>query len=117
MDCDASHDSGSATQRPQQVFSGLRGLDIGRRIRLTGQGRGEDGERYHGTARKQAGRHRLLRGRRTRRHGRLLRTAETLDGRPYNNTYCQVIRVRDGQFIEVKEYFDTALVAEVFGND
>lgn len=44
-------------------------------------------------------------------------TAETLDGRPYNNTYCQVIRVRDGQVIEVKEYFDTALVAEVFGND
>jgi len=42
-------------------------------------------------------------------------TAETLDGRPYNNTYCQVIRVRDGKIIEVKEYLDTALVTEVFG--
>jgi len=43
-------------------------------------------------------------------------TAETLDGRPYNNTYCQVIRIRDGQIAEVKEYLDTALVAETFGN-
>jgi ketosteroid isomerase-like protein len=43
-------------------------------------------------------------------------TAETLDGRPYNNTYCQVIRLRDGQIIEVKEYLDTALVSEVFGD-
>jgi len=42
-------------------------------------------------------------------------TAETLDGRPYNNTYCQVIRIRDGKIIEVKEYLDTALVTEVFG--
>jgi len=42
-------------------------------------------------------------------------SAETLDGRPYNNTYCQVIRVRDGKIIEVKEYLDTALVTEVFG--
>ncbi len=42
-------------------------------------------------------------------------SAETLDGRPYNNTYCQVIRIRDGKIIEVKEYLDTALVTEVFG--
>jgi ketosteroid isomerase-like protein len=42
-------------------------------------------------------------------------TAETSDGRPYNNRYCQVIRLRDGKFIEVTEYFDTALTGSVFG--
>jgi ketosteroid isomerase-like protein len=42
--------------------------------------------------------------------------AETLDGRPYNNTYCQVIRLRDGRTIEVTEYMDTALVSKVFGD-
>lgn len=40
-------------------------------------------------------------------------TAETLDGRPYNNSYCQVIRIRNGQFAEVKEYFDTELANAV----
>ncbi len=42
-------------------------------------------------------------------------TAETSDGRPYNNTYCQVMRIRDGQIAEVKEYMDTALIDTVFG--
>lgn len=42
-------------------------------------------------------------------------TAETHDGTPYNNTYCQVFRVRDGKIVEVKEYMDTALVDAVFG--
>ena len=42
-------------------------------------------------------------------------TATTKDGQPYNNSYCQVIRLRDGKFAEVKEYFDTALAASVFG--
>lgn len=42
--------------------------------------------------------------------------AETLDGTPYNNTYCQVIRIADGKIAEVKEYFDTALVNSVFGS-
>ena len=42
-------------------------------------------------------------------------SATTKDGRPYNNSYCQVIRLRDGKFVEVKEYFDTALAASVFG--
>lgn len=41
--------------------------------------------------------------------------AETLDGVPYNNTYCQVIRVCNGQIAEVKEYMDTALIDSVFG--
>jgi len=42
-------------------------------------------------------------------------TAETLDGTPYNNTYCQVIRIENGKIAEVTEYFDTALVDAVFG--
>ncbi len=42
-------------------------------------------------------------------------TAEMHDGTPYNNTYCQVIRIRDGQFVEVTEYMDTALAEAVFG--
>jgi uncharacterized protein len=42
-------------------------------------------------------------------------TAETLDGTPYNNTYCQVIRIHDGKIAEVKEYMDTALINSVFG--
>lgn len=41
--------------------------------------------------------------------------AETLDGKPYNNTYCQVMRIRDGKIAEVKEYLDTALIDAVFG--
>ena len=42
-------------------------------------------------------------------------TAETRDGVPYNNTYCQVITIRDGKFARVTEYMDTALVDSVFG--
>ena len=44
-------------------------------------------------------------------------TAETVDGVPYNNTYCQVIRIRDGQIARVMEYMDTALIDSVFGVD
>jgi ketosteroid isomerase-like protein len=42
-------------------------------------------------------------------------TAETLDGVPYNNTYCQVFTVRDGRIAAVTEYMDTALIDSVFG--
>ncbi len=42
-------------------------------------------------------------------------SAETTDGRSYDNRYCQVIRIRDGKFVEVREYFDTDLVRTVFG--
>lgn len=42
-------------------------------------------------------------------------TAETIDGTPYNNSYCQVIRVTNGQIAAVKEYMDTALIDSVFG--
>jgi ketosteroid isomerase-like protein len=44
-----------------------------------------------------------------------LGAAETLDGQPYNNSYCWIIRLRDGQFAEVTEYLDTELVTRVFG--
>lgn len=42
-------------------------------------------------------------------------TAETKDGKPYNNSYCQVFKIRDGKIVEVKEYFDTDLTISVFG--
>ena len=43
-------------------------------------------------------------------------TAETSDGRAYNNTYCHVFKFRDGKISEVTEYFDTQLATEVFGS-
>ena len=42
-------------------------------------------------------------------------TAETVDGVAYNNSYCQVIRIRDGKIAVVKECMDTALIDSVFG--
>jgi ketosteroid isomerase-like protein len=42
-------------------------------------------------------------------------SAETIDGRPYNNRYCHVIRLRDDKFVEVTEYLDTALAGSIFG--
>ena len=41
-------------------------------------------------------------------------TAETLDGQPYNNQYCWIIRIKDGKFSKVTEYLDTELVTSVF---
>ena len=41
--------------------------------------------------------------------------AETLHGKTYNNTYCWVIKLHDGKFVEVIEYMDTELVTSVFG--
>ncbi len=34
----------------------------------------------------------------------------TRTGKAYNNSYCYVIRMRDGQMVELREYFDTELV-------
>lgn len=39
--------------------------------------------------------------------------AETKNGRPYNNTYCHVFRIRSRQISEVVEYLDTALASSV----
>jgi ketosteroid isomerase-like protein len=41
--------------------------------------------------------------------------AETSDGPPYKNDYCQIIRIKDGLIVEVTEYLDTELVTNVFG--
>ena len=41
--------------------------------------------------------------------------AETLDGRPYNNSYCQIMTIRDGKIARVTEYMDTALIDATFG--
>lgn len=43
--------------------------------------------------------------------------AEKHDGTPYNNTYCQVIRIEDGKIAEVVEFMDTALIDAVFGKE
>jgi len=42
-------------------------------------------------------------------------TAETLDGRPYNNSYCWIIKIQHGKFAEVTEYMDTELITTVLG--
>jgi uncharacterized protein len=34
----------------------------------------------------------------------------TVSGKPYNNTYCWVIRMADGKMKELTEYCDTALI-------
>lgn len=40
----------------------------------------------------------------------------TKDGRPYNNSYCFVIRLADGKLQEITEYMDTELVTSILGN-
>lgn len=35
----------------------------------------------------------------------------TRTGKRYDNSYCYVIRMRDGQMAELREYFDTELVS------
>lgn len=34
---------------------------------------------------------------------------KTKSGKDYNNSYCFVIRMRDGKMVEMREYMDTAL--------
>jgi uncharacterized protein len=41
--------------------------------------------------------------------------AETKDGRPYNNSYCHVFKMREGKIREVTEYFDTELTSKILG--
>lgn len=43
-------------------------------------------------------------------------TAETMGGVSYNNSYCHIFKIREGQIAEVKEYFDTELTSSVFGH-
>ena len=42
------------------------------------------------------------------------KAAETIEGQPYNNTYCWIIRLRDGKFAEVIEFMDTELITLTF---
>jgi ketosteroid isomerase-like protein len=35
----------------------------------------------------------------------------TRTGKPYCNTYCMIIRMRDGKMVELTEYLDTELVS------
>jgi len=39
----------------------------------------------------------------------------THDGRPYNNTYCILLRFADGKIVEGHEYCDTELITAAFG--
>lgn len=41
--------------------------------------------------------------------------AETVDGHRYDNSYCWVVRFRDGRLIELTEYMDTQLVRTALG--
>lgn len=42
-------------------------------------------------------------------------TAETNDGRPYNNTYCHIMKFRDGKIAELTEFCDTKLTSSIYG--
>ncbi|MGI8433636.1 MAG: nuclear transport factor 2 family protein [Nocardioidaceae bacterium] len=42
---------------------------------------------------------------------------ELPDGRRYDNNYCWVFRFKDELIHEVREYMDTQLVAETFGDE
>jgi uncharacterized protein len=39
----------------------------------------------------------------------------TKTGKDYNNSYCFVIRMRDGKMVELREYMDTALAESALG--
>lgn len=41
---------------------------------------------------------------------------KTKAGKPYNNSYCFVIRLADGKLKEITEYMDTELVTAVLGD-
>ena len=41
---------------------------------------------------------------------------KTKAGQDYNNSYCFVLRLEDGELVELREYLDTALVERVFGS-
>jgi uncharacterized protein len=39
----------------------------------------------------------------------------TKDGRPYNNEYCLVYRLKDGKIVEIREYQDSTLCEGTLG--
>ncbi len=42
-------------------------------------------------------------------------TAETNDGRPYNNTYCHIMKILNGKIVELTEFCDTKLTSSIYG--
>jgi uncharacterized protein len=42
---------------------------------------------------------------------------ELRDGRRYDNNYCWVFHFQDGLVNEVREYMDTQVVTDTFGED
>jgi ketosteroid isomerase-like protein len=40
----------------------------------------------------------------------------TTSGKPYNNTYCIVMRLVGGEVVQVDEYCDTELITAAFGH-
>jgi uncharacterized protein (TIGR02246 family) len=44
-------------------------------------------------------------------------TAQTRDGKPYENEYCWVYTCRDGKIARLVEYADTRKAAQIFGWD
>jgi len=50
--------------------------------------------------------------------GRMTATAVTMSGKRYDNSYCQLFRVANGQIAEMYEYLDTVLVEDaIFDNE
>lgn len=43
-------------------------------------------------------------------------TSQGVNGRPYHQTYCWVIRMADGRAVDVTAYLDTALVDDMFAD-
>jgi ketosteroid isomerase-like protein len=49
---------------------------------------------------------------------RMTGAAISRSGRRYDNSYCQLFRIRDGQIAEMYEYLDTALLEDaIFDNE
>jgi uncharacterized protein len=49
---------------------------------------------------------------------RMTGKAANRSGKPYDNSYCQLFRIRDGQIAEMYEYLDTALLEDaIFDNE
>lgn len=48
---------------------------------------------------------------------RMTGTAATRSGKRYDNSYCQLFRIREGQIAEMYEYLDTALLQEAIFED
>lgn len=42
--------------------------------------------------------------------------APKFDGGSYDNTYCIVVTVRDGEILQIREYLDTELATATFGS-